>query len=131
MAYPSIRPSSRQFDPGDWPVRAFNSQNGTEIRILYGNYRTNMVFSLEYTNITDAQAADFVEDYAALNGTFGSFVFNDSQRTALLAGWNDATAINLLTAPTGIRWRYDSAPKITSVRPGISSVTVTLKGVLE
>ena len=36
MAYPDIRPSSRQFDPGNWPVRTYNAQNGAEVRLLYG-----------------------------------------------------------------------------------------------
>lgn len=131
MTFPSIRPTGRQFDAGNWPVKSFSSQSGTEIRILYGNYRTNLVFSLTYENVTDAQAGDFLEDYANRNGTFGSFVFDDTQKQALLAGWGDPTVENLLTAGSSVKWRYDEAPKITSVRPGISSVSVTLRGILE
>lgn len=131
MAFPSIQPTSRQFDAGNWPVKTFNSQNGAEIRILYGNYRTNLVFALTYDNITDAQAGDFIDDYASRSGTFGSFVFDDSQKQALLAGWNDPTVESLLVAGDSLRWRYDEAPKITSVRPGISKVSVTLRGILE
>ena len=48
MAYPDIRPTSRSFDPGNWPVRT-NAQNGAEVRLLYGSQRYNKL-QLSYQN---------------------------------------------------------------------------------
>jgi hypothetical protein len=125
MSYPSLAPTGRQFDAGDYPVKTIRSQSGVESRILYGNRRTNMALQLSYDNITDAQAQQFVTHYDQTKGTFLSFRLPDGVR----AGWSANAAT--LDAVQGNNWRYESAPSITSVRPGKSSVQVKLLGVLE
>ena len=60
MAFPNLVPTSRSFDAGDFPIKTFKAQNGTEVRILYGSNRTNMKMVLTYSNITDANAALFL-----------------------------------------------------------------------
>ena len=37
MAFPNLVPTSRSFESGDYPVKAFRAQNGAETRILYKN----------------------------------------------------------------------------------------------
>ena len=124
MAYPSLQPTSRQFDAGDYPYKSFQSQNGKEVRILYGDKRTGMTLHLGYDNIADTSADDFIAHYDEVKGGFASFTLPAAFRT----GWTgDAAAID---AATGNQWRYSQPPTITSVRPGISSVTVKLVGVL-
>lgn len=124
MAYPSITPSSRNFNAGNYSYKTFKSQNGSETRILYGDKRTGMTLDLSYNNIADATADDFITHYDSVKGGFETFDLPEEFRT----GWSgDASAID---AATGNKWRYDQAPVITSIRPGISSVTVRLVGVL-
>ena len=36
MAFPTLQPTSRDFSPGYWPIKRYNSQSGAEVRILYG-----------------------------------------------------------------------------------------------
>jgi len=124
MAFPSLPPTSRAFAAGDYPYKKFQAQNGKEVRILYGDKRTGMTLDLSYDNIADTAADDFIAHYDETKGGFSSFTLP----TTFRAGWSgDATAID---ASTGNQWRYESPPQITSVRPGISSVTVKLVGVL-
>jgi hypothetical protein len=124
MAFPSYNPTSRTFNAGDYVYKKFTSQSGKEVRILYGDKRTGMGLELGYENIPDSQADDFVTHYDEVKGGFNSFVLPSAFRT----GWTgDAAAID---AATGNQWRYDSPPEIRSVRPGRSSVTVKLVGVL-
>ena len=124
MAFPSIAPTSRSFDAGNYPFKTFTAQNGSEVRILYGDKRTGMTLDLTYNNIADTTADDFVAHYDETKGGFTSFTLPTAFRT----GWSgDAAAID---AATGNQWRYSAPPTITSVRPGISSVTVKLVGVL-
>jgi hypothetical protein len=124
MAYPSLQPTSRQFDAGDYPYKSFRSQSGKEVRILYGDKRTGMTLDLGYDNIADTSADDFITHYDEVKGGFTAFKLPAAFRT----GWSgDAAAID---AATGNQWRYDAPPTITSVRPGISSVRVKLVGVL-
>jgi hypothetical protein len=124
MAYPDLAPSSRSFSAGDYQYKTYKAQNGKEVRILYGDKRTGMTLDLSYDNIADTTADDFITHYDETKGGFTSFTLPASFRT----GWaGDAAAID---AATGNAWRYDGPPTINSVRPGVSSVTVKLVGVL-
>jgi hypothetical protein len=124
MTFPALAPTSRDFSPGDWPTKRFNSQSGAEVRILYGNQRTNAKISLSYDNITDANAQLFLEDYDAQLGTLRTFTLP----SAAFSGW--AGTDNKLDAPPGTKWRYEAEPSVKAVRPGRSSVTVRLVAVV-
>ena len=134
MAFPALVPSSRNFSPGDWPVKTFKSQDGSETRILYGTKRTGMQLALSYKNISDSNADSFLTHYYSddVNGTYKTFGVS----TQALAGYNDATATNssgankLKASEYGNKWRYASPPKVTQVSPGISNVQVNLLGVI-
>ena len=124
MAFPALVPTSRDLDPGSYPVKAFRAQSGVEVRILYGNKRTDQMLDLSYTNVPDAQAQLFVQHFDAVLGTFQTFTLPAATRT----GWSADQAT--IDAVAGAAWRYEEAPKISSVRPGLSSVTVRLRAVL-
>ena len=124
MAFPSLTPTARQFDPGDYPIKTFNAQSGAEVRILYGNQRTKMKLSLSFANITDANAELFIDHFDEVDGSFSTFDLPDEA----LDGWSGTS--DALQASGANEWRYESAPQIASVRPGLSTVTVNLIGVL-
>jgi hypothetical protein len=124
MAFPTLTPTSREFSPGAWPIKNYNSQSGAEIRILYGSQRTNAKLGLSYENVTDANAQLFIDDFNSNIGTLRTFTLPSSTQN----GWNGSTAT--LDAPPGTKWRYESEPQIRSVRPGRSSVTVNLVAVI-
>jgi len=124
MAYPALAPTARSFDAGDYSYKVFKAQNGVETCILYGDKRTGMTLELSYSNVADTDADDFIAHYDEVKGGFSTFTLPSSFRT----GWSGNTAA--IDAATGNQWRYDGPPQITSVRPGISSVTVKLVGVL-
>ena len=128
MTIPLLTPNVRTFDPGNWPIRAYNAQNGTEIRILYGNQRYNLSIGLVYSNITDAQTELFLADYLSKNGTFETFELTVAEATAIFNGWAGTPVA--LRAPAGVEWRYSAPPKVESVVPGVSTITIALKGVI-
>lgn len=124
MPYPTINPTSRNFDPGDYPIKSFRAQSGAEVRILYGNQRTNMTLELNYENISDTNANLFITHYDEVLGSYQTFTIPTNVR----AGWSGSSAAINVTGSNA--WRYAEAPQITAVRPGISSVQVKLIGVL-
>lgn len=124
MAYPSHKPTTRNFTAGDYSYKTFKSQSGKETRILYGDKRTGMALSLSYENIADTAADDFITHYDEVKGGFSTFSLPDEVNT----GWSGLTTA--MSVPAGNNWRYDGPPAISAVRPGISSVTVKLVGVL-
>jgi hypothetical protein len=131
MPYPTaLAPTSRSFSAGDYPVKTFKSQSGAETRILYGSRRTNLKLSLTYENITDANAELFINHYDETQGTFASFdVASVSTNDGAKTGWQGNSTVIGATS-SGNVYRYESAPQLTQVRPGVSTVTVNLIGVL-
>ena len=130
MAFPSLRPTSRTFDPGDYPIKTYKAQNGSEVRVLYGSNRTNMKMSLSYANITDAEAEQFLDHYDEMKGTFTTFSISEQDlNTKAKTGWEgNPDAIGAESYNNA--YRYDGPPQVQQVRPGISTVTVNLIGVL-
>ena len=124
MAFPTLAPSGREFDAGSYPVKTFRAQSGAESRILYGNKRSNQSLSLTYANITDSQAEQFVTHFDEVRGTYETFTLPSAVRI----GWSASSAT--LDAVTGSAWRYDSAPSLTSISPGRSTLRVKLVAVL-
>lgn len=124
MTFPTLAPTSREFSPGDWPIKSYNAQSGAEVRILYGNQRINAKLSLGYENIADANAQLFLDDYNDQFGTLRTFALPQEVRT----GWTGAGTA--LDAPALSKWRYEGEPQVRAVRPGLSSVTVNLVAVV-
>ena len=125
--FPSFAPSSRQYTDGGWPVKQYKAMDGYEVRILYGSQQTGMGLSLGYQNLTDAQASQFLEHYQQQKGTFAAFQFGGGDGPK--KGWNgNEKWLGVSTRQN--KWRYAETPTITSVKPGISSVTVNLVSVL-
>ena len=87
MAFPTLQPTGRTYDPGSYPVKTFKAQNGKEHRILYGSERTEVKLSLSYANIGDANAEQFLDHYDEVQGTFSTFDLPDNA----LAGWSSNT----------------------------------------
>ena len=127
MAFPTLAPTARQFTAGDWPVAKFNSQNGSEARILYGNRRVGHTLSLEYKNITDAQAESFFTDYYAQKGSYQTFALPQPITNNAGKGWAGST--DFFKAGSGAQWRYAEPPQLISVYPGRSTVRIKLVAV--
>jgi len=127
MTFPTLVPTARSFDSGNYPVKTFKSQTGSETRILYGSRRTNMKLQLTYANVTDANAELFLDHYDQMKGTFTTFEIGGASGSR--GGWEGNS--DALGAQThGNSYRYEGPPQLTQVRPGISTVTVNLIGVL-
>lgn len=128
MAFPtSLQPTSRGYSPGDYPVKTYNANNGAEVRILYGSSPFNMTLDLTYDNITDAEADQFLTHYYEVQGTYQTFEIPSTAST--FAGWTGG-ADSLNRASSGAIWRYSEPPQQRTIRPGVSTVSVRLVGVL-
>ena len=123
LTFPTAKPSARNYEPGDWPVKTYNSMSGREIRIRYGDKRFNAKLSLEYQNIADTSADDFLAHYNQQFGTYKAFTLP----TEVLSGWSGTSYV---PTETTMKFRYSKAPTVVSVRPGVSKVSVELTGVI-
>jgi hypothetical protein len=126
MAYPTIVPTSRSYEGGDWPIKRFVSQSGSEVRMLYGDRRVGHTMSLSYENIDDATVEQFFQHYYEQKGTYQSFSFGASL-DRIQEGWEGSSSF--FSAGAAVQWRYSGPPAVQQVRPGISSVTVNFVAV--
>jgi len=123
MTYPQLSPSSRNYVPGDWAQQKYKAMSGAETRIRYGDKRTDARLTLQYQNVDDTEADDFLTHYDSVFGTFQAFTLP----TEVLAGW---TGSNYIPNVSAMQFRYEGPPQVRSVRPGISTVAVELVGVI-
>lgn len=124
--FPSIAPTGREFILGQLPVKRYQSLAGTVWKRVFGNRATAHRLSLEFANIKDPIARTIVQHYYGQNTTVDSFDIP----TLITDGMEDATLIALLQNPTNTNWVYAGPPRVRSVFPGISTVSVDLEAEL-
>lgn len=122
--FPSIKPTSRNWTAGDFPVKTFRAQNGAELRILYGNQIAEKRLQLTYANLTDEEAELFFDHYLAMKGIMIQFPLNDDARI----GWAGKQS-TIGAGAYNLEWRYAQAPEMTSVYKGRSTISVSLVAV--
>jgi hypothetical protein len=122
MTYPQLPPTARSFTAGDFANKKYTAQDGAEFRILYGDKRVGMTLQLTYSNITDAQADAFINHYHSMQGTYQQFDVGLASRDGY-----EGSSLTFGAVWWGSQWRYDNAPQLQSVYPGVSTVTVNLK----
>ena len=128
LPYPTLTPSSRSIAIGDYPIKKYNAMDGAEIRILYGSEDTNATMQLTYKNITDDLASEFIRHFRSTKGTFERFPVAQE----IYDGWDGDTTVgpDQIFRGEKARWRHQKPPTIASVRPGISTVQISLITVL-
>jgi hypothetical protein len=134
--FPNLVPTARSMSPGDFAGKTFRSQSGIEARVQYGNKAFDKTMDLEYSNITETDAALIHDHYLACNGTLYYFGLVEAPKsgnsTFHLGDSNSTNTSNRYSAaPFGLRYRYAEPPQFNSVKPGRMSVTVKLIGVLD
>ena len=123
MNFPSLVPSSRSYTPGQLPIRAYRTLSGAIWKRAFTNTRLGQTIKLQYENIPDTQAELIFAHFESVGGLFNRFALPVEVFQGIGGG-----ITTRLRAPVNIQWAYAQEPTITSVFPGISSVTVDLIG---
>ena len=141
-SFPSIKPSSRSYNPGEYPSTNFESLDGTKTHIRYGNKRVNATLQLGFANITDEQAFEILENYRAVNSDWDYVTFNSESGLAGVGGTGHTSTSGALTnlatymaenssQSGGLKWRYSSPPTVTSTFRGRSNVSCSFVACLD
>jgi hypothetical protein len=120
-SFPAIQPTSRRVVQGQYAVKRFVSISGTGTTRAYGSQPFNALLELEFDNITDSAALQIVNAYEAARG-------NKGQLTLPIELWSGMDGDLRLKLERDYVWRFADQPQLTSVRPGLSSITVKLEG---
>lgn len=124
--FPTLTPTARSYKPGRVPETVFTSQNGSSTFIQFGGAFVNAELSLTFANISDQDAADILQHYSSVVGddrvTFGDNKAFGGMGAKLQGKMEDGTGL--------LKYRYDGPPQVTSVYPGVSTVTCQFIGYL-
>jgi len=128
VSFPALVPSSRSYEPGVFPETQFQAQNGAVVRVRYGNQRTGSRLSLTFANITDTNASLILQNYVDVMDDDNYAEFTSSN---VAAGVGDLLVPWIRETNSLLKWKYASPPSVTSVKPGLSTVTCEFIGELE
>jgi hypothetical protein len=128
-SFPSITPTNRSFSAPIYPVTVYRSQSGASRRRLWASQPSNARLSLTFNNISDANAAAILTCYSNARGS----IDNLTLPAAVFSGTETALATFLSQSGTILKWHFadDSPPKVDSVAPGRSSVSLELTASLD
>jgi len=125
-AFPALCPSSRSYKPGSQPQTKFRSQNGSLTLVQFGYLFVDAELDMQFRNITDERAGQILDHYLEVQGD--DYVTFDA--TGALDGMGVEIVNRMETGRQALRWRYDGPPQITSVYPGVSTVSCKFIGYL-
>jgi hypothetical protein len=128
-SFPSVKPSSRSYKPGEYPQTQFEAQNGAKTIMRYGKNRVNATLTLGFSNISDADAASILANYEDVNSDWDYVTFNGGYATA---GVTDTSLLAYLKeSGSGLKWRYSGPPSVTSSFKGKSNVSCSFVACLD
>ena len=119
----SITPSKRDFTLGQYPTRVYRALSGNTVKRSYGNKPHSYQLSLQYENIADDKALEFINHYNTTSGGFTRFALPNKIFSGMSVELRDT-----IKRPYNIRWEYSGPPKVQSVYNGISTVSIELTG---
>jgi len=141
VVFPYHTPSTRVYEPGEYPIKLFESQNGATSAIRFGNRRSKSKLKLEFANVEEQVAFDILRVYRNCMLNWGYIRFNrgDDGVNGKGGSWegvehpeliSDFYQENAVTA-SGTYWRFEKPPQVTSVVPGIVTVSCAFVSYLD
>ena len=127
--FPAIAPSSRTFTPGRFPSTDFESLDGTKTHIRFGNKRVNATMTLGFSNLSESEVWDIIENYETVNSTWDNLEFFSDKGLQGIST-NDLTR-EIRGTYTGLTWRYSAPPTVTSTFDGLSNVSCSFVACLD
>ena len=128
-SFPSVKPSSRSYKPGEYPQTQFEAQNGAKTIMRYGKNRVNATLTLGFSNISDADAALILANYEDVNSDWDYVTFASASGTAGVGSTNLSNYFQ--ESGSGLKWRYSRPPSVTSTFKGMSNVSCSFVACLD
>lgn len=121
--FPSLIPTARSFQLGQYPVKTYRALSGAVVRRSFGNRPFGYTLELEFGNVSEAIVNTIIDHYnLQVGGTIGFAI-----PSIVFAGYTSVLQSKVRTA-FGIEWLYAEPPTVESVIKDISTVMVKLVG---
>jgi hypothetical protein len=117
--FPSFEPAKRSYDFGDIPLSEANGFAGGSMRFTHATEAIGHGLTLEYEELSEAQARTIRRHYFNRQGGFLSFYL-----PAVV--WRGHPTVDTLV-PAGGRWKYAAEPEETHQQGKLYRMTVQLQ----
>jgi hypothetical protein len=120
--FPALKPASRRYSMGQYPVTTETGFGGGNIRFLHGNTSSGHSLMMEFSNLSQAQAKLIRDHYRGQQGGFLPFALSTD-------AWIGHTSQTDLVPATTL-WRYAAPPAEDHNHAGRVGVAVELVAVI-
>lgn len=115
--FPALEPYERSWSLASYPITVVSDA----VRFKHGNIPANQRMTLQYMQLTAAQAKLIRDHYRGQQGGLAGFALS----AEAMAGITSTTTLQ----PYSLLWRYESPPSETHRKGGFVDVTVELQSV--
>ena len=120
---PALTPTAMDFTAPEFPVKSSTSISGVVTRRIFGNRGSRSTLQLSFDNITDASAVEFLDTWNASRGQLDAVTVP----SAVFDGASAALVSYVSDGGDGLIWHFAAPPQVQRVKPGISSVRISLE----
>ena len=122
-ALPALTPTAMDFTAPEFPVKSSTSISGVVTRRIFGNRGSRSTLQLSFDNIADASAVQFLDAWNASRGQLDAVTVP----SAVFDGASAALVSYVSDGGDGLIWHFAAPPQVQRVKPGISSVRISLE----
>ena len=126
VAFPSIKPTDREYLPPEHATSRLRAQNGVASRRLWGSKPTDAELTLGFQNISSDKGADIVQAWLDTKSGIDTLILP----SVILSGTGARLAAIILPTTGSLSWTFAERPSITSVGPIWVTARVKLIGEL-
>ena len=112
--FPSLCPTRRNYKPGEYATKRFNSISGAGTTRLYGSKPYDAELNLDF-NVTDSELIKILDCWNGARGSASVLTLPDSLFEGMAVGVKSEIQDSL-------NWRWAQRPAVTSLFPGRSRV---------
>jgi hypothetical protein len=121
--FPSVTPTSMDFTAPEFPVKTNSSLSGVVSRRIFGNRGSRATLSMNFDNLTDSVAVEFLNSWKDAKGSFDSLTVP----SIVFSGAGATLSAYLAQGGDSLVWHFAEPPQLQRVSPGVSSVRVSLE----
>lgn len=122
-ALPALTPTAMDFTAPEFPVKSSTSISGVVTRRIFGNRGSRSTLQLSFDNIADTSAVQFLDAWNASRGQLDAVTVP----SAVFDGASAALVSYVSDGGDGLIWHFAAPPQVQRVKPGISSVRISLE----
>ena len=128
-----LPPTTRNYRPGRYPQKIFESVNGATVNIRYGKQVVDAELEMTFENITTDNGEKIVQNYYKVNSGWNYVEFGPQ---GLQGSGSEALRLEVRQRdsdndPPKLRWRYAEPPSLDQSNTGLCTVSCRFRGFLD